>query len=149
MRERVRIIKLSFVLEGLVEQRALVPTTISVNERNNLNATILQLKKENEELEEKFYQTTCDNNQLEKNLNLALEQLNRSEEMTRVEYGQKEQAYADLRVISSNLNAYKDELDRSWRQRDEWKYIWLNSTRTRKEAKEEYEARIQALEVEV
>lgn len=35
---------------------------ISVEERNNLNAIILQLKKENEELEEFFYHTTCEKN---------------------------------------------------------------------------------------
>lgn len=85
---------------------------------------------------------------MDKDLNIALEQLKRSEEMTRMEEDKKEQAYVDLRVISSSLNAHKDELDRAWCQMDEWKDILLNSTKIQKEAKEEYEARIQALEAE-
>lgn len=40
-------------------------------------------------------------------------------------------------------------MDQAWRQRNEWKDIWLNSTRTQKEANKEYEARIQALEAKV
>lgn len=86
---------------------------------DNLKATILQLYKEREELEEKFDQTTCEKNQLEKDLNLALEQLKKSEEMNRVEEDKKEKAYVDLRVICSSLNIHKDELDIAWCQRDE------------------------------
>lgn len=33
----------------------------------------MTIKREKEGFEEKFYQTTCDKNQLDKNLNLALE----------------------------------------------------------------------------
>ncbi|KAI5398674.1 hypothetical protein KIW84_064155 [Lathyrus oleraceus] len=73
MRERVRIIKLPFVQEGPVTPRVHVPIMISVDEGNNLNTTILQLKKENEELEDMFYQTICEKNQLDKDLNIALE----------------------------------------------------------------------------
>lgn len=123
MGERVHIIKLPFVLEGPVEPRAHVQIMIYVEEGNNLNAIILQLKKEREELEEKFYHTTCEKNQLDIDLNLEIEQLKKSEERTRMEEDQNEQAYAKLRVISSSLSAHKDELDRGWHQRDEWKNI--------------------------
>ena len=46
---------------------------ISMEEGNTLSAIILQLRKENEELEEKFYRTTCEKKQLNKDLNQALE----------------------------------------------------------------------------
>lgn len=122
---------------------------ISVEEGNNLNATILQLKKEKEELKEKFYKNTCVKNQLDRGLNIALEQLKRSEERTRLEEGKKEQAYADLGGFSLSLSAHDKELGQVWHQRDEWKGTWLKSTRTYKEAKYEYEARIQALEAKI
>ncbi|KAI5428922.1 hypothetical protein KIW84_033784 [Lathyrus oleraceus] len=40
-------------------------------------------------------------------------------------------------------------MGRAWCQRGECKYTWLNSNRTQKEAKDEYESRIQALEAKV
>ncbi|KAI5424923.1 hypothetical protein KIW84_030918 [Lathyrus oleraceus] len=49
----------------------------------------------------------------------------------------------------TSLAQFFDHTLRVWRQRDECKDIWLNSTKRQKEAKEEYEARIQALEAEV
>lgn len=121
---------------------------IVLEEGNSLNTTILQLKKEKEELKEKFYQTICEKNWLDKVLNVALEQLKRSEEMTRLEEENKEQAYAGLGVISSIISAHRGELGRAWHQRYECKDTWIKSTRAHKEAKDEYEARIQALEVE-
>lgn len=81
-----------------------------MEEGNNPNAIILQLKKEKEELKEKFYKTICERNQLDKYLNVALEKLKRSEENTRLEEENKGQAYADLRVVSSILSAHKEEL---------------------------------------
>lgn len=60
---------------------------------------------------------------MDKDLKLALEQLKKREDMTRVEEDKKKQAYADLRVIISILRAHKDELDRAYRQRDEWRDI--------------------------
>ncbi|KAI5401354.1 hypothetical protein KIW84_065995 [Lathyrus oleraceus] len=83
MRERARIIKLPFVLEGPVEPRAHVPIMIYVDEGNNLNTSILQLKGG---------------------------------------------------VGRELLLDYE---------------IWIKSTNTQKEAKEEYEVCIQALETEV
>lgn len=115
MRERVCIIKLPFALNIPVEPRAHVPVMISKEDGNTLNATIFQLRKENEELEEKFYRTTCEKNKLNIDLNKALEQLKGSEEMTILEEDKKEKAYANLRVISSSLTVHKDELDRAWR----------------------------------
>ncbi|KAI5389996.1 hypothetical protein KIW84_075350 [Lathyrus oleraceus] len=106
-------------------------------------------KGQKEELEDKFYRTTCEKNQLNKDLNQALKQLKRGDEITRLEEDKNKQAYVDLRVIISSLKGYKNELDRAWIQRDERKDIWLNSTKTKKEVKEEYEVRIQALEAKV
>lgn len=54
MRERLRITKLPFVQEGPVAPKAPVPIMIYVEEGYNLNVTILQLKKEEEELEKMF-----------------------------------------------------------------------------------------------
>lgn len=78
MREMVCITNLSFFQEGQLAQKDRTPIMISVEEGNNLNATILQLNKENEELEETIYHTTCKKNQLDKYLNVALEQLKNS-----------------------------------------------------------------------
>lgn len=107
MRERVCITKLPFIQEGPVVVKVPIPIMISMEEGNNLNTTILHLNKEKEELEENFYKTTCERKQLDKDLNVALEQLKRSEERTRLEEEKKKQAYADLRVISSSLSANK------------------------------------------
>lgn len=49
---------------------------------------------------------------MDRDLNLALEQLKRSDEITSMEEDQKEQAYVDLKIISLSLSAYKDELDK-------------------------------------
>lgn len=46
----VCILKLPFVQEGPVAPKAHAPIMISAEEENNLNAIVLQLKKENEEL---------------------------------------------------------------------------------------------------
>ncbi|XP_050896879.1 uncharacterized protein LOC127103680 [Lathyrus oleraceus] len=50
MKERVRITKLPFIQEGPVAPKVPIPIIISMEERNNLNATIFQLKKEKEEV---------------------------------------------------------------------------------------------------
>ncbi|KAI5401757.1 hypothetical protein KIW84_066285 [Lathyrus oleraceus] len=56
-----------------IAPRALVPIMISMEEGNTLNTTILQLRKEKEELEEKFYKTTCEKNQLNRDLNQVVD----------------------------------------------------------------------------
>lgn len=50
MKERVHKVNLPFALKQLVEIRAPIPVVISMEEVNILNATILQLRKEKEEL---------------------------------------------------------------------------------------------------
>lgn len=86
---------------------------------------------------------------MDRDLNVSLEQLKRSKKRTILEEEKKEQAYVDVRVISSSLNTHKEELGLAWHQIYECKDTWLSSTRTQKEAKDRYEARIQALEAEV
>lgn len=104
----MRIIKLPFVLDNPVEPRAYVLVMISMEEGNTLKASILELRKESGELEEKLYRGTCEKNQVKRDLNQTLEQLKRSEDMTKVEEVKGEQAYVDLRVIISSLRAHKD-----------------------------------------
>lgn len=56
------ITKVLFIQEGSIAPKAPITIMIYVDEGNNLNTTILQLKKEKEEMEEKFYHTTCEKN---------------------------------------------------------------------------------------
>lgn len=85
-----------------------------------------------EDLEESFHQIADVRNYLRRDLNQVVEQLRKSEEMTWIEKDKKDQAYVDLKVVSSNLKAHNKKLDKAWHQNDEWKDIWLNSTKAQR-----------------
>lgn len=109
---------------------------VSMEEVDTLNAAILQLRKEKEDREENFHQVTGERNYLRRDLDQAVEQLKRSDIMIRVEEDKKEKAYVDLQTDSSSLKTHNIDLDKAQRQSDEWKVIWMNSTKAQREMRE-------------
>lgn len=129
IKERVREVMFHFYLKCLVVIRAPKAVMVTMEEMDELNATTLQLRKEKEDLENFFYQVTCEKNTLKRDLDQAVELLKKSEEIDRMEEDENDRVYNGLEVVSSSLKMHKRELYKAWRQIDEWKETWMNSTK--------------------
>jgi hypothetical protein len=91
VKERVKNIKLPFLIVPSAQPSSSEPIPISIEEVNELKKTISRLEKEKEGIENDLYQVSYERNKLKFNLNKERKRLKRTEEMAKEEKGKKEQ----------------------------------------------------------
>jgi septal ring factor EnvC (AmiA/AmiB activator) len=105
--ERAKLIKLPFVLVPSTQPSFPEPVSISIEEVNDLRATINRLGKVKEEVENKLYQVSYERNKLNFDLNKAKKRIEKIEEIAKEEKEKKERVSAGLAGATKETQKHK------------------------------------------
>ncbi|WJX71853.1 hypothetical protein P8452_55799 [Trifolium repens] len=142
IKERVKKIGLPFIYVPSSQPSPLNPVPTSVEEVDELKATIELLEKEKEDLQQKLHQTSYERNKFKFHFEEKKKQLNKSKEMVEEERAKKERADECLEGVTNKIRERNDRLDQAWKEIKDWKDRWNRTLKERKEMREGFEAQI-------
>ncbi|WJX45917.1 hypothetical protein P8452_32765 [Trifolium repens] len=140
--ERAKIIKLPFVLAPSTQPSSQEPVSVSMEEVNDLRATITRLKKEKEEVENKLHQVSYERNKLNFNLNKAKKRIEKIEGVAKEEREKKERVSAGLAGATEETQKYKRWWDEAKKEVHTLRGLWEKTLKGRNEMKEQLEVQI-------
>jgi chromosome segregation ATPase len=138
----VKNIKLPFLIVPSAQPSSSEPIPISIEEVNELKATISRLEKEKEGIENDLYQVSYERNKLKFNLNKERKRLKRTEEMAKEEKGKKEQVGDCLRGATEEARKHTYLLDQANKEIHSLRSLWEQTLKGKNKMKEDFEVRI-------
>jgi chromosome segregation ATPase len=142
IKERVKNIKLPFILIPSSQPSQPDPVSTSVEEVDELKATIERLEREKEDLQQQLHQTSYERNKFKFHFEEKIKQLKRSEEMVEEERAKKERVDECLEGVTNKIQERNDRLNQAWKEIKDWKDLWNHTLEERMEMREGFEARI-------
>jgi archaellum component FlaC len=145
VKERAKSIKLPFIIIPSTQPSSPKPVPVSIEEVNELRATISRLEKEEQGVENDLHQVSYERNKLKFDLGKAKEKLERTEEMAREEKGKRERVSVCLAGATEESQKHKQWLDQANKEVHNLRGLWEQTLRGKSQMKETLEARIQDL----
>ncbi|GAU40821.1 hypothetical protein TSUD_398050, partial [Trifolium subterraneum] len=142
IKERVKKIGLPFILTPSSQPSPPEPMPTSIEEVNELKATIERLEKEKGDLQQQLYHTTHECNKFKFHFEEKRKQLAESIKRTEEEKAKKERVDDCLAGVTNEVKERNRRLDKAWKENKDWKDLWEHTLRSRKEMRERFEARI-------
>jgi hypothetical protein len=116
IKERVKNIKLPFILIPSSQPSQPDPVSTSVEEVDELKATIERLEREKEDLQQQLHQTSYERNKFKFHFEEKIKQLKRSEEMVEEERAKKERVDECLEGVTNKIQERNDRLNQAWKE---------------------------------
>ncbi|WJX73042.1 hypothetical protein P8452_56867 [Trifolium repens] len=142
IKECVKKIGLPFILIPSSQPSPPNPIPTSVEEVDELKATIKRLEKEKEDLQQQIHQTSYERNKFKFHFEERRKQLKRSDEMVEEERAKKERVDECLEGVTNKIQEGNDRLKQAWKEISDWKDLWNRTLKERKGMREGFEARI-------
>jgi chromosome segregation ATPase len=140
--ERAKLIKLPFVLAPSTQPSLPEPASMSMEEVNDLRATIIRLEKEKEEVKNNLHQVSYERNKLNFDLTKAKKRIEKIEETAKEEKEKKERVSAGLAGATKETQKHKRWLEEAKKEVRTLRGLWEKTLKGKNEMKEQFEEQI-------
>ncbi|MCI39861.1 hypothetical protein A2U01_0061093, partial [Trifolium medium] len=113
----------------------LEPVPTSVEEVDEIRATIERLEKEKEDLQWQLHQTSHERNEFKFYFEEKKKQLGKSKEMVKEVRTKKERMDDCLAGVTDEIRERNIRLDQAWKKNKDWKDLWELTLRQHREVK--------------
>ncbi|PNY04817.1 hypothetical protein L195_g001247 [Trifolium pratense] len=145
IKEHVKKNKLPFAIVSSTQPSSPAPIPTSIEEVDELKATISRLEKEKEDLELNFQKVSYERNEFKFLLKEEKKQCEKIKEAFKAEKEKKERISDTLAGVTGELKECNLKLDQAWKEISDWNGLWNHTLEQHKGVREGLEVRISDL----